>query len=338
MGESEALSHNTTPDSGDEEKSLAERGRPACTGAVALVPDSSKGPSPGPQGYSLEEIKPGIFWISMGGYDTMFLSTGEGVILIDAPPAMQGVLLDAIHSQTDEPIAYQVYSHSHLDHIGAAHMVPSNVTRVAHRETTEKLAKLNDFHRPTPGLSFEETGQIVLGNKMLELRYRGNIHQPGNIFIYEPQHKVLMLVDVIFPGWIPFRNLAVANDVHEFVNAHDYVLEYDFDVMVCGHLTRYGSRSDVETQREYVHCLRELSQRALATVRIENVAARTGTENLWALMGGYIDEMVEQVNREVLSAVTSDGRPWVERLAGADIWTQHNAFAMIQALRIERSD
>ena len=338
MNERDTTLDSAKSDDGDNATSLAKAARSVCTGTVALVPPSSRGPSPGPDGYSLEEIKPGIFWISMGGYDTIFLSTGQGVILVDAPPVMQGVLLDAIRSRTDEPIAYQIYSHSHLDHIGAANIVPSNVTRVAHRETAGILARLNDFHRPVPNLTFGDTGHVVLGDKRLELRYRGNIHQPGNIFIYEPQHKVLMLVDVIFPGWIPFRNLAVANDVHEFVNAHDYVLEYDFDIMVCGHLTRYGTRADVETQREYVHCLRTLSQRALATVGIDKIAARTGTDNLWALMGGYIDEMVEQVNRELLSASTSDGRPWVERLAGADIWTQHNAFSMIQALRIETPD
>jgi hypothetical protein len=89
-----------------------------------------------------------------------------------------------------------------------------------------------------------------------------------------------MLVDVIFPGWVPFRNLAVANDVHEFIKAHDTILAYDFDVMVCGHLTRVGTRDDVEAQREYIQNLRDASKSALATVKIEDVGARTGFDNL----------------------------------------------------------
>ncbi|MET8332109.1 hypothetical protein ABZV38_40495, partial [Streptomyces sp. NPDC005181] len=34
-------------------------------------------------------------------------------------------------------------------------------------------------------------------------------HSPDNIFIYAPAYATLMVVDVIYPGWVPFRNLAV---------------------------------------------------------------------------------------------------------------------------------
>ena len=64
-----------------------------------------------------------------------------------------------------------------------------------------------------------------------------------------PHQKVLMLVDVIFPGWIPFPYLAVANDVTGFIKAHDIALNrYDFDTFVGGHLTRLGTRDDVKVQ------------------------------------------------------------------------------------------
>jgi hypothetical protein len=58
------------------------------------------------------------------------------------------------------------------------------------------------------------------------------VHESGNIFIYAPNQKVLMLVDVIFPGWTPFKDLAMAQDVPEFIAAHDKVLEYDFDTFI----------------------------------------------------------------------------------------------------------
>ena len=62
-----------------------------------------------------------------------------------------------------------------------------------------------------------------------------------------------MLVDVIFPGWIPFPYLAVANDVTGFIKAHDIALNrYDFDTFVGGHLTRLGTRDDVKVQKEFV--------------------------------------------------------------------------------------
>jgi glyoxylase-like metal-dependent hydrolase (beta-lactamase superfamily II) len=308
------------------------------TELFAAVPETSRGKTPGSDGYLIEEIKPGIFWISAGGYDTMFMPTGQGVIVVDAPPAMRDVVLAAIRSKTDELITHVVYSHSHFDHIGAADVYPETAVRIAHQSTADKLAGYADRRRPVPGIAFTDEYILEVGNKRLELQYHGNIHQPGNIFIYEPRHKALMLVDVIFPGWVPFRSLASANDVHEFIQAHDRILDYDFDVMICGHLTRHGTRADVEAQREYVHHLRDASKTALATVRIEDVGARTGFDNLWALMDGYLDDMAEQVTRTVLSTPTSDGRLWTERLGGADIWTKHHAFTMIHALRVENPD
>ena len=309
-----------------------------CEGTFATVPKSSLGQSPGPEGYQLENIKPGVFWISAGGYDAMFIVTGQGVIVADAPPALRDALLPAIASVTSEPVTHVIYSHTHFDHIGAADIFPPHAVRIAHRSTADKLREYGDARRPVPTVTFDDEYVLELGATRLELRYHGNIHQPGNIFIYEPNQKVLMLVDVVFPGWVPFRHLAVANDVHDYLRAHDTLLSYDFDVIVCGHLTRYGTRADVEAQREYVYQLRAVSHKALASVRIEDIAARTGTENVWALMDGYLEEAIKEATNEMLSTPSSDGRLWTERLGGADIWTPHHAFSMIQALRIENPD
>jgi len=312
-----------------------------CAGSgdlFAAVPAASRGRSPGPEGYVLEEIKPGIFWISAGGYDTIFMPTGEGVVVVDAPPAIGQHMLNAIRSKTAEPIEYVIYSHSHFDHIGAADLYPDTAIRIANTSTAELLARYADRHRPVPNVVFDDEYFLEVGSRKLELSYRGNIHQPGNIFIYESTQRVLMLVDVIFPGWVPFRNLAVANDVHEFINAHDAILAYDFDVMICGHLTRPGTRGDVEAQREYIQNLRNASKFALATVKIEDVGMRTGFDNVWALMDGYFSDMIEIVTKTVLTLPTSDGRLWSERLGGADVWTKHHAFSMIHALRVENPD
>lgn len=324
---------------GTEGRAIAPQFHCAGSGGLfAAVPAASRGKAPGPDGYLIEEIKPGIFWVSAGGYDTIFLPTGEGVIVVDAPPAMGPHMLSAIRSKTTEPIEYVVYSHSHFDHIGAAYQYPDSAVRIAHTSTADLLAGYADPRRPAPDVVFSEEYFLEVGDRRLELRYHGNVHQPGNIFIYESTQRVLMLVDVIFPGWVPFRNLAIANDVHEFIKAHDTVLEYDFDVLVCGHLTRPGTRADVEAQREYVRNLRDASKSALATVKIEDVGAKTGFDNLWALMDGYFNEMIEIATNAVLSISTSDGRRWSERLGGADVWTKHHVFSMIQALRVENPD
>ena len=40
------------------------------------------------KGYYVEEITDGVYWVSSGWYDCMFVRTGNGVIAVDAPPAL----------------------------------------------------------------------------------------------------------------------------------------------------------------------------------------------------------------------------------------------------------
>jgi hypothetical protein len=56
------------------------------------------------KGYFVDEIADGIFWLIGSGYQVMFLVTGEGVIVIDAPQPLGGKYLEAIADVTDEPI------------------------------------------------------------------------------------------------------------------------------------------------------------------------------------------------------------------------------------------
>ncbi len=40
------------------------------------------------KGYSVIEIGDGLYWLTNGMYQVMFLTTGEGVILVDVPMGM----------------------------------------------------------------------------------------------------------------------------------------------------------------------------------------------------------------------------------------------------------
>ena len=45
-----------------------------------------------------------------------------------------------------------------------------------------------------------------------------------------------------------------------WVQAHDQILEYDFKAIVCGDVSRYGTREDVLIEREYTHDLVRFSR------------------------------------------------------------------------------
>lgn len=204
---------------------------------TTTVPQNAKGPViPSEKGYLVQEIGSQLYSVSDGSYNVMFMVTDQGVVAVDAPPTLGEKYLRAIAEVTDKPVSHVIYSHAHLDHIGAAGMFPQNATFIAQQETANELQRAMNVATntsavpPVPTVTFPENMTLQFGNQTLQLDYHGNNHLPGNIFIYAPNQKVLMLVDIIFPGWVPFVYLAIAKDTAGFIEAHDIALNsFDFD-------------------------------------------------------------------------------------------------------------
>ena len=95
------------------------------------VPASAFGPQIDQEkGYFTEEIRNGVWWVTEGVYQSMFIVTAEGVMVADAPPSLADAIPAAIAEATDLPITHMIYSHAHTDHIGAAAAVLGDATGV----------------------------------------------------------------------------------------------------------------------------------------------------------------------------------------------------------------
>jgi glyoxylase-like metal-dependent hydrolase (beta-lactamase superfamily II) len=308
----------------------------------AGLPDAARGIAvPANKGYAVEQIGEGLYFVTDGFYTTMFMTTGMGTIVVDAPPSLGDKMLQAIRGVTNEPIRWVVYSHSHADHIGAAGMYPKEAMYIAHKETLARLERMNDIGRlapygafvggqavPPPTVTFDGQYELKVGNQSLTLSYRGNNHEPGNIYIYAPRQRVLMQVDVIFPGWTPFKDLAIAEDITGYIRAHDVILSFPFDKMVTGHWNRYATRQDVEMQRDYIHDIERNAVAALKSVDFYAVASRIGPQNLARLFDRYLSEVAQ----ECANATVEN---WKARLAGVDVWTNSHCQQIVNALRVD---
>ncbi len=152
-------------------------------GMFAPMPDAAAGPVIDQAvGYVVEELGRGLYLVNDGLYQMMFLTTGEGVIAVDAPPNLGQKILPAIASVTDEPITHVIYSHTHADHIGAAAIYPGDATIIAHEDATAHLVAKGDPNRPVPTESFSDTMTLTVGSQTLQLDYRGVNHLAGNIY------------------------------------------------------------------------------------------------------------------------------------------------------------
>jgi glyoxylase-like metal-dependent hydrolase (beta-lactamase superfamily II) len=229
-----------------------------------------------------------------------------------------------------------IYSHAHLDHIGAAGIFPKNATYIAQQETAGELQRAKSVAKnasmvpPIPTVSFSKNYTLQIGNQTLNLDYYGNNHLPGNIFIYAPKQKVLMLVDIVFPGWVPFPYLAIAKDVAGFIKAHDIALNnYDFNTIVAGHLTRLGTRNDVIIQKKFVSDLEKAASKANQEVLFSKVAQQVGSfDNPWLLFSKYIDAINENCVKDMLPK-------WGNRIGGAEQFMSTHCFSMAEAERVE---
>jgi len=280
------------------------------------------------KGYLVQELRDRLYWLSDGAYNTMFLVSTDGVIAIDPLPTLGANYLKAIAEVTDTPVTHIVYSHEHTDHIGAASLFPKSATIVAQRETAKLLATRNDPRRPVPTVVFDDSFTLTVGDQALVLDYKGVNHEAGNIFIYAPKQKVLMLVDVVYPGYMPYPNLGIAVDVPGYLKAHRDALGYDFDTLVAGHVDRVGTRDDVAQSLAFATDLQAEASRLVAETPFPSYLARHTVDNKWFAHDSYEKNLVERCYSDLLPK-------WQARLAGAELSLKSHCWSMIVALVVQ---
>lgn len=257
--------------------------------------------------YFVDEIADGIYWLVGGGYQTMFVTTGEGVIAVDAPQPIGQNYLAAISEVTTEPVTHMIYSHSHQDHTGVAGQLFPNATFVSHKQAADLLILENDTNRPVPTLTFDDyLYTLSVGNQTLELYYLGNFHSDGDILIYAPMQKVAMLVDLMRPGETPYRAFGVTPDIGLYLQTHDNLVDnFDFDVLISGHTNLLATKDSIRTNKQFTLDVMENARQAIqnATANPEQTCAQMTTEqwegrlqNLDAFMIDHCNAMIQYVS------------------------------------------
>lgn len=308
----------------------------------APLPSTASGPQVNSKGFRVQSFGEGAYMLTDGTYQSLFFVTPKSVIMIDAPPTTGENILAGIRSVTHLPISHLVYSHHHTDHIGAAYLLANkDVTIIAHELTAYELSLTPDAHRPPPHVTFIDSYTLRVDNQTIQLDYKGPVHDPGNIFIYAPKQKVLMVIDIVFPGWVPFYSLAEAQNPAMFIKAHDLILEYDFDYYIGGHVGRAGVRQDVLIQQKYIQDVYDNARTAillgnsppnatnpLSASTVLGPIEAANPDNAWAMFAGYIDTLAQYC-----ANVTTE--KWLGKLGGADVYTYSHCNALVESIRID---
>lgn len=290
------------------------------------LPAAAKMPVYPEKGYLLDDLGGGAYGVrTAGGSNSMFLVTGEGVVVADAP---NGALVKAaIAEVTKKPVTHFIYSHSHGDHTGgAAAFLTANrkgtsPIYIAHEQAAARIRRAADPRRPVPTKTIRDDQYVLkTGGERLVLDYNGNFHSPGDLFISAPKQKVLMLVDVIAPRYAPYFQLGHTPDVPLYMTVAETVLDYKFDTLIGGHAHHYGTRQDIETYGKYLDDLYETARKVFIEARVDFSKLEPG--NAW---GG------SQLFYGTLARQTAEQMPkhWLTELAGADLYVEGSARALI---------
>ena len=288
------------------------------------------------KGYRTESLGAGAFLVTDGVYQAMLIAHTDGVVLVDAPPSIGAKLIQAAADVAPgKKITHLVYSHAHIDHIGFASEIQKanpGITIVAHEETQKLLARAKDANRPIPTETFTGIAKpfsLIVGGQTLRLEYPGPNHEPGNIEIYHDASKTLMLVDVVFPGWMMWRRFALAQDIPGYFDVVRALNgKYDYKTLIGGHLNRVGTKEDVTTQLAFMSDVHAAAAEGLSTTKMAEGMDPADKTNAWAVFDNYID----RVTIHCVNAVTPK---WKNRLAGFDVFIYDQCLSMEQSLRVD---
>ena len=246
------------------------------------------------KGYFVTEIADGLFWLIDGGYQMMFLTTGQGVIVVDAPRGMGEKILSAISDVTNEPITHVIYSHIHKDHIGSAHIYPDDAMYIAHSDTSKHLKTKNDPDRPIPTKSFDDTFTLSVGDQILELSYEGSFHSKGDIVILAPKQKVAMVVDLFHPNAGPFLGFGITTDMNAHLAIHDILLEkYDFEVLISAHEQILATKDHLKTNKQFVLDVMANVVESQQMINYGDFVERYGSQGQYAIYANYFDAIAQ---------------------------------------------
>ena len=278
-------------------------------------------------GFLIREVKPGIFMLTNGNYQSLFMTTGNGVVLVDAPEPLVKFIEKAIAEVTDEKIKTLIYSHGHSDHIGGTYLLASpGLNIVAEKDVARFVQEKNDGRRLLPTQVFEDETVLEIGNRIIRLK-RDEFHSPeGDLIIYLPNEKVMMAVDFIAPGWVPLLDFDITGNMFVYLNAFDRVLSYDFDAFISGHTADIAQRADVEITKKYAFDVYETVKRIHDEI---DVAELLHEERDNEQAG--IKKLIETITALAASEIKDR---WLSGpMKGVDLWTESHCRAMLLYVR-----
>ncbi|HZA53734.1 MAG TPA: MBL fold metallo-hydrolase [Candidatus Udaeobacter sp.] len=239
-----------------------------------------------PEKMTMFRVADGVYFMenSRGSGNSTFIVTDEGVVVLDFHIGNADQTLAAIRKVTDKKIRYLISSHSAGDHAsGAWHFRDDKPIYIATKNQAQDLfmqegkefeerKNSNDPQRAAykgkyqvlPDLTFDGTLTFYLGGLTFQLTAEGRGHSTGDLTVYIPQKRVMLMGDLldteIHPGEGESAGVFYSN-VKGWIQILDNIMRRNLpvDTYVPGHGPVHIGRGlkDLEEQKRYFVVMRD---------------------------------------------------------------------------------
>jgi glyoxylase-like metal-dependent hydrolase (beta-lactamase superfamily II) len=245
-----------------------------CTGAAA------------PEKMTLFKVTEGVYFMenSRGSGNSTFIVTNDGVVVLDFHIANADQTLAAIRQVTDKKIRYLITSHSAGDHAsGAWHFREDKPIYIATKNQAKDLfmqegkefeerknsnepryAAYKGKYQVLPDVTFDGNLTFYLGGLTFQLTAEGRGHSTGDLTVYIPQKRVMLMGDLldteIHPGQGESAGVFYSN-VEGWIKILDNIMARNLpvDTYIPGHGPVHIGRGvkDLEEQKRYFVVMRD---------------------------------------------------------------------------------
>jgi cyclase len=205
----------------------------------------------------LREIAPNIFVeTEYHGANVAFISTGEGVILIDTPmlPEQARHWCTEIQKRTGQEVTYILNTDHHRAHVVGNQFFPTAAV-VAHELAWKEMKSYGDSFRTRllnmysdrmpeavefwqehleivpPEITYTGRTIFLKGGTEIHLIPLGG-HTPATTVVFFPQERLLFAGDLVVTNRPPFLS---QGDTKEWLAALTYLRRLDYDILIPGH-------------------------------------------------------------------------------------------------------
>jgi glyoxylase-like metal-dependent hydrolase (beta-lactamase superfamily II) len=215
---------------------------------------------------TVDELAPGVHRLFVNNAVAVVAFTGnDGLLLIDAGyERTANDLADELKKISAQSVRYLINTHIHGDHTGGNNILGKDADIIAHQNVKDYLSQEQKQGERTipafpkqaqPNITFTDRMNLDFNDESLQLVHLEGGHTSGDIIVYIPNKKVLVVGDLLFANYFPYVDVGNGGNPIKFLENIDTIIKtFPKDAIVVG---GHGPVYSIEEYKNYRNTLQK---------------------------------------------------------------------------------